>query len=228
MSEDAELAAAKERAWRQAAEIDDAYRSGAIDAAGWHAAWQAIIEPAYLAGGNPRAESGHSGDPVRWEFARRPVLDAIDADCDFLDVGCANGHLMESVHAWAAQDGLTVEPYGVDISAALADLARRRLPHWADRVWTANALHWNPPRRFDVVRTGIDYVPFDLRADYLAHLLSDLVASGGRLIVGVYNEERELDTVERQLRGFGYRISGRTERAHRHPGIAYKACWIDA
>jgi hypothetical protein len=29
-----------------------------------------------------------------------------------------------------------VEPYGVDISPALAELARRRLPRWADRIWT--------------------------------------------------------------------------------------------
>src|SRR4029453_11611982 len=75
--EPAELSAAKERAWRQAAEIDAADCSGDLDEAGWHAAWLALIEPANLAGGNPRAESGHSGDAARWELARRLLVDAI-------------------------------------------------------------------------------------------------------------------------------------------------------
>jgi hypothetical protein len=42
---------------------------------------------------------------------------------------------MESVAAWCAERGLAIEPYGVDISPALAELARRRLPQWADRIW---------------------------------------------------------------------------------------------
>jgi hypothetical protein len=54
-------------------------------------------------------------------------------------VGCANGLLMESVAAWCAERGLAVEPYGVDISPALAELARRRLPRWDGRIWTGNA-----------------------------------------------------------------------------------------
>ena len=35
---------------------------------------------------------------------------------------------MESVAAWCAERGLAIEPHGVDISPALAELARRRLP----------------------------------------------------------------------------------------------------
>jgi 2-polyprenyl-3-methyl-5-hydroxy-6-metoxy-1,4-benzoquinol methylase len=126
VGEDAELAAAKEGAWQQAARIDDAYERGLIDAAGWHAAWLAVVEPAYLAGANPRAQSGHGGDAARWERSRRLLLDAVPGDCTLLDIGCANGHLLESLVTWAAQDGITVAPYGVDISARLAELARRR------------------------------------------------------------------------------------------------------
>ena len=33
----------------------------------------------------------------RWEGARRLLLDAVTADGSFLDVGCANGHLLECV-----------------------------------------------------------------------------------------------------------------------------------
>ncbi|HKE51891.1 MAG TPA: class I SAM-dependent methyltransferase [Actinomycetes bacterium] len=223
-----QLSAAKERAWRQAADIDAAYRSGALDEAGWHAAWLAIIEPAYLRGGNPRAESGHSGDPARWELARRLLVDAIGSDGSFLDIGCANGHLMETLTGWAAEDGYAIEPYGLDISPVLAALARHRCPQWADRIWTGNAMGWRPPRRFDLVRTGLDYVPPDRRADYLAHLLGTVVAPGGRLIIGVHNEERDRDTFEAEVHDYGHRIAGRASRPHRHPGVAYKVIWIDA
>jgi hypothetical protein len=37
------------------------------------------------------------------------------------------------------------EPYGVDISPALAELARRRLPQWHGRIWIGNADEWRPP-----------------------------------------------------------------------------------
>jgi hypothetical protein len=62
-----------------------------IDEDGWFAAMQALITPAYLAGTNPRAQSGHSGDERRWSEARSLVADASDRDGSFLDVGCASG-----------------------------------------------------------------------------------------------------------------------------------------
>ena len=37
------------------------------------------------------------------------------------------------------------EPHGVDISPALAELARRRLPQWEGRIWTGDAVDWSPP-----------------------------------------------------------------------------------
>jgi hypothetical protein len=68
---------------------------------------------------------------------------------------------MESVAAWCAERGLAIEPYGVDISPALAELARRRLPQWADRIWVGNAVNWRPPggMRFDYVHILLDCVP---------------------------------------------------------------------
>jgi SAM-dependent methyltransferase len=222
-----ELVAAKERAWRESDRIDGAFDRGEIDAAGWHAAWLAIVEPAYLAGDNPRAQSGHSGDPARWEYARRLLTEALPGDGSFLDIGCASGHLMETLTAWAAQDGHTVEPYGVDISPALADLARRRCPQWAGRITTANAADWRPPHRFDVVRTGLEYVPPGHAPAYLHHLFTHTVAPAGRLVIGVYNEERHLTTTEDRVRAAGYPIAGRTSRPHSHPALAYKALWLD-
>lgn len=222
-----DIASAKERGWSDLAPIDDAYRAGAITATEWHAAVLRVIEPAYLNGSNPRAQSGHSGDEARWREARSLLVDLLPSHGGtFLDIGCANGHLMESLADWAAEAGITIEPYGVEISPALAELARIRCPQWASRIWTANAMGWKPPRRFDAVRAGVDYAPADLCGAYVAHLLDHVVAPGGRLIIGVYNEERNRVTTADLLRSCGYTPAGATTRDHRHPKIQYKGLWL--
>jgi 2-polyprenyl-3-methyl-5-hydroxy-6-metoxy-1,4-benzoquinol methylase len=223
---DESLAGHKERAWRELGVIDNALLRGEIDEDGWHQRVLDIVEPAYLSAMTPQGQSGHSGDDVRWEQARRLLLDAVPDGADVLDVGCANGLLMESLATWAAEDGKRVEPYGVEISARLADLARARLPHWADRIWSGNAMTWQPPRRFDVVRTGLDYVPPRRRADFVDRLLQEVVAPGGRLVVGVFNEEKDREVVADSLRSWGHAIAGTTSRAHRDPRLRYKALWI--
>src|SRR5438270_6914442 len=68
--------------------------------------WSALRTPseferAYLATADPRAQSGFHGSAERWEAARRAIAEAIDSDGTFLDVGCANGLLMESIVEWS-------------------------------------------------------------------------------------------------------------------------------
>lgn len=218
---------AVERGWRELGEIDAALARGEIDEEGWHTAVLAIIEPAYLGAETPQGQSGQSGDAEGWEQARRLVLDGVDGDGTFLDVGCANGLLMESVHAWAAEDGRVLEPYGVDISAALADLARRRCPQWADRIWAANALGWHPPQRFDYVRTGLDYVPAARRHDLVQHLLDHVVAADGRLLIGVTNEPRDQPGLADALREWGFTVAGTATRPHRHEALQRTVHWLD-
>ena len=222
------IEAAKERAWQETAALDAALEQGEIDEEGWHRAMADLIVPAYLAADNPRAQSGHSGGEERWRIARSLLLDAIGRNGTFLDVGCANGLLMESVREWATEKGISIEPYGLDISPELAELARSRVPHWAGRIFVANALGWGPGRRFDFVRTALDYVPRHRRRDLVQRLLQRVVAPGGRLIVGVINEERETHQAEKLVSGWGYEIAGRTERPHRDERIAYRAFWLDA
>ena len=216
---DERLEAAKEGAWREVAAIDAAHAAGELDDDGWHAAMAALVVPAYLGAETPAGGSGSSRDATGWEYARSLIGEAVEPGQTFLDIGCANGHLMESMAEWAG-----AEPYGLEISPELAALARRRLPQWADRIWVGNAADWVPPRRFDIVRTALDYVPAPRRRALVEHLLGFCE----RLIIGVHNEERYEPRLEETVAGWGFGISGRAERAHPHPRLAYKAFWIDA
>jgi SAM-dependent methyltransferase len=150
----------------------------------------ALHEAKYLAGANPRQQSGFGRDEGDWDRFRRPVVASIEMDGSFLDIGCANGLLMESVVAWARADGHAVEPYGLDISARLAAIARQRLPQWSERVFVGNALFWEPPIQFDFVRTELVYVPSSRRREYVERLLERFVTPGGRLIVCSYGSSR--------------------------------------
>ena len=83
------------------------------------------LEAAYLAADDPRGGSGFRGDADRWERLRRPIVSALNRQGTFLDVGCANGHLLECVVDWAAADGHRIEPFGLDVSATLVARAQR-------------------------------------------------------------------------------------------------------
>jgi len=218
---------AKNRAAHLLAAADADLDAGVIDEAEWYRRVDSAITPSYLAADTPWAQSGKSGDAASFERARRFLVDAMRPG-SFLDVGCASGYLMECMQAWCAEAGIACEPYGLDIAPALAELARSRLPHWGDRIFTGNAIDWQPPRRFDVVRTGLEYVPAQRQRDFVARLLGDVVADGGRLVIGVFSEERDDHATERELAGWGFAIAGRTERPHHDPRLAYRALWINA
>ncbi len=218
-----------ERGWREVQGIDEALSRGEIDEAAWYKAMQDLIIPKYIAAENPRAQSGHSGDAAAWERARCLVVEGVNRHGSFLDAGCANGHLMETAQLWVSERGWTIEPYGMDLSPVMIDLAIRRLPHWHDRFWVANVLDWEAPRRFDFVHIqSLDYVPLTRRRELASHLLTRICEPGGRLIIGPFNEVKAEHTTEGIVVEWGYRIAGHAERQHRHPDIAYRAFWIDA
>lgn len=218
---------AKERAHDLLAPIDETYERGAITQEQWHQQILAIVEPAYLAAETEQMGSGHSGTLKEWEQSRGLVMEAVDGPGTFLDVGCANGLLMASVQRWARDRGFAVEPYGVEISPRLAELARRRYPQWRERIWSANADRWHPPRRFRFVRTGLEYVPARRREAYVRHLLDHVVEPGGRLIVGKNNEDRGESAIARSLRSWGWTGVREERRPHPHPGVEISVVWLD-
>jgi SAM-dependent methyltransferase len=215
----------------QLAAIDRLLDGPAPDEGAWYAAVRELLETAYLATANPYLQSGFDADAARWERGRRPIAAAIDRNGTFLDVGCANGLLMESIRTWAADAGFDVEPYGLDISARLADLARRRLPHWADRIFVGNVIDWAPPMRFDFVRTELVYVPHRRQPGLVQRLLRDFVAPGGRLIVCSYGSSRRpaprAEAVGDLLRGWGHVVGGEAEGADANGVVFVRVAWVD-
>ncbi len=144
------------------------------------------LEKAYLCNSDPREQSGFYGGPERWRVEREPILNAIPSDGDILDTGCANGYLLECLVSWGQERGVALTPYGLDQGRGLVELACRRQPHIADHFFVGNAWNWEPPRRFRYVYTLLDQVPSEYLVPYLPRLFLDVVAPGGRLIVGDY------------------------------------------
>ena len=97
---------------------------------------RALLEDAYVSAderGDVFGGSGSSGDMTSWEPKRRVIACAFDRAGNWLDVGCANGLLMETLAAWVGERGHRIEPYGLELSNRIAERARKRLPHWATR-----------------------------------------------------------------------------------------------
>jgi SAM-dependent methyltransferase len=197
----------------------------------WYRAIRRLLETAYLAADDPAAQSGKAGGLAAWEVARRPIAAAINRDGTFLDIGCANGLLMESIVAWASEAGCNVEPFGLDLSPALARLARQRLPDWADRIWAGNAMTWQPPHKFDFVRTELVYVPPGREPELVHRLLTDVVAPGGRLLVCSYGSssgaEPRVQPLEEVLAAWGFPTHGNAEARASNGVIITRVVWID-
>lgn len=193
----------------------------------WDRRTAALLEDSYLAAGPGPVGSGSSNpSDGEWRAKRQHLSIPMDSSGSWLDVGCANGHLLATLPKWATERGLQIEPYGLELLPRLADLARELQPELADRIWTGSVMTWVPPRRFDYVTALEDSVPPDRLGDLVHRLVSLFVAPGGRLIVSSYTDR---DATPRplfdDLAAHGYRPDGiiQIERPNRHPLLT---AWI--
>ena len=193
-----------------------------------------LLEESYLAAnarGDIAGGSGSGGGLARWEQKRRALAEAFDHDGTWLDIGCANGLLMETLTEWTAHKGIHIEPYGLDLSSRIADAARARLPRWADRIFAGNVMTWEPPMRFDYATVIADCVPSSARGALLARLESRFLNSTGRLIFSIYIPRAPEPAVENPpasdvLRRFGYRVAGEIE-ARIDADLKASTAWLD-
>jgi SAM-dependent methyltransferase len=165
----------------------------------------AALESTYLRESDPIKHSGFNGGRERWRAERAPILDAIPTSGNLLDIGCANGHLLECLLKWGAERALALTPFGIDYGAGLVALARERLPHFRDHFWVANAA----------------------LGAFAEQLMDNVVAPGGRLILGAYGSRSRREPpapIDAMLTDMGYAVAGSTQAGT--PETA-RFAWID-
>jgi len=198
------------------AAIDTASRDlerGTLDEVGWTTPVAAALASAYLQDDDPRWQSGFDGDAQLWRDARDLILFPVHRDGTFLDIGCANGYLMECLQSWATERGRRLSMFGLELSRALAAAARRRLPGLANQILEGNVIEWSPPQAFTFVHVGLEYVPAPRRPWLVRRLLDHFLESDGRLIAGPVNEAELAATIEAfQRAGANPDTSERTDR----------------
>jgi len=185
------------------------------------------LEASYLAEDDPIRQSGFSGGAARWRAERGPILDAIKTDGDVLDVGCANGYLLECLVKWGHERGLALEPYGLNCGPRLIERAKRRLPDYRANFYVGNAWDWEPPRRFRYVYTLYDCVPLAFLEEYVERVLTRMVGVGGRVIVGAYGSRSRgvpAFDIEGFLESHGFSVAG-TAVGGEPPITAF--AWLD-
>ena len=183
-----------------------------------------ITREYYLADpSNPYRQSGKTGGAEHWEVTRRCIAEAVNADGDYLDLGCANGLLLESLVGWCAERGHRITPHGLDFIPELVELARQRLPEYAGNFHVANAYLWTPPRRYRFVQLLLTTVPPADQRGFVARVLKEMVASPGRLIVAVYGlgDSATPEVAVETLEELGFEVVGATAC------VSASVAWID-
>jgi len=207
--------------------VNAALENNEISKDEWYEINKVYFTKLYLSQDNPRAQSGHSGDEFHYLFSHLQIIDAVYKNGTFCDIGCANGHLMEMVHKWAAGIGFDLQMYGVEISEGLLELAQKRLPQWHDRFFLGNSFYWKPEYKFDYIHIGgLGQVPKSDRHMFFEHLMENYLVDGGRLILGPYWSEN--DSRAQYNDSLGISPAGYAVKTHYNkPNILRKVMWFD-
>lgn len=157
----------------------------------WFSNLKETLENVYLSSDEPWKQSGFSGPEERWVACRKPIADCVDKPGSFLDIGCANGFLLECLLEWTKKRDISIVPYGIDISQKLVGLAQERLPDYKSNICVGNGLTWLSPQRFDYVRTELCYVPKGIEKQYVCRLVDEFLSDNGKLLIAEYRSRRD-------------------------------------
>jgi hypothetical protein len=102
------------------------------------------------------------------------------------------------------------------------ELARKRLPQWADRIWVGDAATWTPPFRFEFVHMRLEIGSFEHVRRF-----------GRRLIVSSDGSFRRLDSpraepVAARLRELGLEVAAELYRRSDEHQVEIAVAWVDA
>lgn len=97
----------------------------------WDERTSALLADAYVAAGaGPRGSGATSTSEGEWRAKRQHLATPMDKDGSWLDIGCANGHLLVTLPLWAAERAITVTPHGLELLPVVASLARSLHLNW--------------------------------------------------------------------------------------------------
>lgn len=197
----------------------------------WAAQTREQLERAYLEAQTGPGGAGCSYGEDGWATARHPLLNGFASSGPWLDVGCANGYLLQTLPEWAREYGLNVEPHGLELIPTVAELARAGLPHLRNRIWTGDVMRWEPPKRFTTVTTMDDPVPPELFGALIKRLLEGFVVRGGRVIVSSYAssaaDRAPCVDVAKALSSLGFVVLGEAEAAM-SGRVVTRIAWMEA
>ncbi len=196
------------------------------------------LEKSYLAAderGDVLGGSGSSGDMASWEKRRRVIARAFDRNGAWLDVGCANGLLMATLPIWVAGKGFAIEAHGLELSARVAERARIRYPHFADRIWTGNVMSFEPLIRFGFVTAISDSVAPNRCAAMVERIAALYLKRGGRVILSCYgpggfitSTKASADDPRRFIAEAGLRVAGYAEHRDEENNLTkVRTAWAD-
>jgi hypothetical protein len=200
-----------------------------MDQPAWNERTRQLLEESYLRARTGPGDSGCGRDELGWERRRRPLVEAFDRGGAWLDVGCANGYLLETLPTWVARRGFRLDPFGLELIPSVADLARTRLPHLAERIYTGDVMAWEPPQRWSFVTVLTDAVPPGGLAGLVHRLLERFAEQGGRVIVSSYGSSKRGEPAEAlpgRLVAAGFEVVG-SAQALVSGIIVTQTAWID-
>ena len=176
----------------------------------WFAALKNKLEQSYIRHSEPWKQSGFFISKEAWEKCRRPIADCIEESGTFLDIGCANGYLLECLLEWTGKKGIRIIPYGLDLFPRLIDLAKKRLPEYEGNFYIGNGWNWNNPIQFDYVRTETVYVPECLQKSYIERIINLYLKERGKLLVAEYRSRKDdpkKPWIDETTKAWGFKIT---------------------
>jgi SAM-dependent methyltransferase len=162
-----------------------------------------------------------------WIANRKPIVNAIDGDGTFLDIGCANGFLLACLIRWSKHQ---ITPYGIDVDENSIQAARDLLPEYASHFAELSlesldeCSKFGLPTLFDVVYWNV-WDNFDLRkpnSEVYAKNVFGAARAGGRVILGFYNTD--LEVVQKQLEWMVSKFGAFTEKLESGVVFAWWDC----
>lgn len=207
--------------------VKEDLKAGKITESQYYELRKEATNSVYLNHKEPYAQCGHTGNEQTWVYSRiMPLLEVLNKNGSFIDVACANGYINESLFKWTNNSPIDIEYYGVDISKELIDIAKQRMPQFADNYYVANVDGFIPPKKFDYVRIlAISFIPEYKHKNFVDSLFNDYLKNTGRLILGPYTEAKNTNEFMDYIEYLGYKHSGYLTKSY--GGKERKMFWID-